>query len=276
MKKVLLTKSQQICVTTPEIKLKPQNGVTPLPSICSSGVRVMSMQTNVITNTYIQRKSHQSIYEDIFKLLMRLPDKALQERVIDAINGRSDKSPISNVNQCKQCSKGNEQKPKKVNASTQTETNETSETKEKTTNKSEPTTKDELNVNLKEEGSSIKNESATQSTSVAAESQLSNTSVKVPRKRGRKRNTCVPQVVKRSAAQMALQEREDKQLTPLPPVKKKRIERPVSKVKVLTKIGYNFVFFLCSCRNLIAVLIILLKKVPYIEETQCSPTAPWA
>lgn len=235
MKKVLLTKSQQICVTTPEIKLKPQNGVTPLPAICSSGVRVMSMQTNVITNTYIQRKSHQSIYEDIFKLLMRIPDKALQERVIDAINGRSDKSPISNVNQCKQCSNDNEQKPKKVNASTQTETN-----------KSEVTTKDELNGKF-QEVPSIKNESTTQQasqpTNVAAESKPTDTSAKIPRKRGRKRNTCVPQVVKRSAAQMALQEREDKQLTPLPPVKKKRIEPPVSKVKVLTIISFYFVYF---------------------------------
>lgn len=57
---------------------------------------------------------------------------------------------------------------------------------------------------------------------------LAEVTVKVPRKRGRKRNTCVPQVVKRSAAQMALQEREDKQLTPLHPIKKKKTETPVS------------------------------------------------
>lgn len=247
MKKVLLTKSQQICVTTPEIKLKPQNGVTPLPAICSSGVRVMSMQTNVITNTYIQRKSHQSIYEDIFKLLMRLPDKALQERVIDAINGRSDKSPISNVNQCKQCLKGNEQNPQKVNVSTQTDANETLETKEETKNKSITPIKMESKVSVKE-SLSIKNEnesttqSASQPPSIAADSKLADIPAKVPRKRGRKRNTCVPQVVKRSAAQMALQEREDKQLTPLP-VKKKRIEPAVRKFVVLAKICFSFRIF---------------------------------
>lgn len=242
MKKVLLTKSQKICVTTPEIKLKPQNGVTAPPTICSTGViRVMPMQTKVITNTYIQRKSHQSIYEDIFKQLMRLPDKDLQKRVIDAINGRSDKSLISSVNQCKQCANNsnNEQKPQKVNASTQTdEIKLILETKEETKVKNETPKKEENKVSVKASDSLPKKECATPSqpasphptTTAPQDSKPSETPAKVPRKRGRKRNTCVPQVVKRSAAQMALQEREDKQLTPLPPVKKKRPEPAVREV----------------------------------------------
>ncbi|XP_034473193.1 uncharacterized protein LOC117780675 [Drosophila innubila] len=202
MKKVLLTKSQQIRVTTSDIKMKPQIGV----------------QTNVITNTYMQRKSFQSIYEDIFKLLMRLPDKALQQRVIDAINGRSsDKSVISNPNQCKHCSK-NEEKPLKVNASTQTQS-EILETKE---TQSKSPIKNETNIKV-----SVKPESPLKK---VVESTVNDKppdpNVKVPRKRGRKRNTCVPQVVKRSAAQMAWQEREDKQLTPLQPIKKKKLETP--------------------------------------------------
>lgn len=241
MKKVLLTKSQKICVTTPEIKLKHHNGVTAPPTICSTGVvRVMPMQTNVITNTYIQRKSHQSIYEDIFKQLMRLPDKDLQKRVIDAINGRSDKSPISSVNQCKQCANNSnkEQKPQKVNVSTQTdEITLMLETKEETKIKSVSPKKEENKVSVKPSDSPPKEECATlpqpaspQPTTGPQDNKSSDTPAKVPRKRGRRRNTCVPQVVKRSAAQMALQEREDKQLTPLPPVKKKRTEPAVREV----------------------------------------------
>lgn len=247
MKKVLLTKSQKICVTTPEIKLKPHNGVTAPPTICSTGVvRVMPMQTNVITNTYIQRKSHQSIYEDIFKQLMRLPDKDLQKRVIDAINGRSDKSPISSVNQCKQCANNsnNEPKPQKVNASTQTdEITLILETKKETKIKSVSPKKEENKVSVKPSDSPLKDECVTlpqpaspqpQPTTAPQDNKSSDTPAKVPRKRGRKRNTCVPQVVKRSAAQMALQEREDKQLTPLPAVKKKRPEPAVREGPVVS------------------------------------------
>ncbi|XP_064541206.1 uncharacterized protein Charon [Drosophila montana] len=215
MKKVLLTKSQHVRVTTPDIMKKAPNGATTPPIISSSSVRVMHMPTNVITNTYMQRKSFQSIYEDIFKLLMRLPDKALQQRVIDAINGRNDKSAILNPNQCKQCSI-NEQKQKalKVNASTQTEIIETKELEiAKHIQPVKSVKKEECRVETKSAVvSSSGNEIPTE------------TAKKVPRKRGRKRNTCVPQVVKRSTAQMALQEREEKQLTPLPPQKKKKVD----------------------------------------------------
>lgn len=127
MKKVLLTKSQQmIRLTTSDIKMKPQ----------------IVVPTNVITDTYMQRKFYQSTYEDIFKLLMRLPDKALQHRVINAINGSSsDKSVITNPNQCTYCSK-NEEKPQKVNASTQTEILETKETR------NESTVNNEINIKV--------------------------------------------------------------------------------------------------------------------------------
>lgn len=221
MKKVLLTKTQQIHVTTPEIKTRPQPiGVTTTsPILNPSSIRVKHMQSNVITNTYIQRKSFQSIYEDIFRLLMKLPDKALQQRVIDAINGRGDKSTISDPNQCKHCSK-KEEKPLKVSASTQTETVDTKDIK---TN-FPPGNESHLKINVKPE-SSLKKECPAINQSTANGTPV-DPNVKAPRKRGRKRNTCVPQVVKRSAAQMALQEREDKQLTPLQQVKKKKVETP--------------------------------------------------
>lgn len=216
MKKVLLTKSLHKCVTTTDVIKKPQNLAT-APTINSTNVRIMHMQTNVITNTYMQRKSFQSIYEEIFKLLMRLPDKALQQRVIDAINGRTDKSPILNPNQCKLCSIKEQQKTisPKVNASTQTEILETKETTSGETNLNECDKQIQPEKLLKNEDNLSKTETPT--------------TAKVPRKRGRKRNTCVPQVVKRSAAQMALQEREEKQLTPLPVPKKKKLETTVSK-----------------------------------------------
>lgn len=222
MKKVLLTKSQHKFVTTTDIIKKPQNFATTAATTMNlANVRVMHMQSDVTTDTYMQRKSFQSIYEEIFKLLMRLPDKALQQRVIDAINGRSDKSSILNPNQCKQCSINEQQKAisLKVNASTQTETLETKETNSSKAN---------LNVCVKqiEPVKPVKNESDSHKTELTAPE-------KVPRKRGRKRNTCVPQVVKRSAAQMALQEREEKQLTPLPVPKKKKLETIVSENEVI-------------------------------------------
>lgn len=222
MKKVLLTKSQHKFLTTDVIK-KPQNLVTTAATTMNlANVRVMHMQSDVITDTYMQRKSFQSIYEEIFKLLMRLPDKALQQRVIDAINGRSDKSSILNPNQCKQCSINEKQKAisLKVNASTQTETLETKETNSSKANLNE-CVKQKEPVNQKEPVKPAKNEPDSPKTQLTAPA-------KVPRKRGRKRNTCVPQVVKRSAAQMALQEREEKQLTPLPVPKKKKLETIVS------------------------------------------------
>ncbi|EDW03743.1 uncharacterized protein LOC6561466 [Drosophila grimshawi] len=218
MKKVLLTKTQHIRVTAPDIIKKLQNPPVTTSSTAvnnASSIRGLHMPTNVITNTYMQRKSFQSIYEEIFKLLMRLPDKALQQRVIDAINGRSDKSAAAIFgphNQCKQCSL-NEQKPQKVNASTQTETETLTEIKlsapREILEEIDETTTAAIDGNKE---------------TTTAEKASEATSVTKPRKRGRKRNTCVPQVVKRSAAQMALQEREDKQLTPLPPVKKNKLD----------------------------------------------------
>ncbi|XP_060666040.1 uncharacterized protein LOC132798264 isoform X1 [Drosophila nasuta] len=238
MKKVLLTKSQQIRVSNPEIKMKPLIGVgvtaatTTSPPPVSVPVRVMHVQTNVITNTYMQRKSFQSIYEDIFKLLMRLPDKALQQRVIDAINGRSDKSSSSTIssNQCKQCA-AKEEKPLKINASTQTEFLETKETKIESSF-TEVAIKSDLP--LKQECPTTKTETPTKEESTES-GKPSDPAVKVPRKRGRKRNTCVPQVVKRSAAQMAMQERENKQLTPLQTNKKKKL----TAVDATTSGSYN-------------------------------------
>ncbi|KAH8262970.1 hypothetical protein KR044_002731 [Drosophila immigrans] len=230
MKKVLLTKTQQIRVTNPEVKMKPLIGVaatttSPNPNPVALPVRVMHVQTNVITNTYMQRKSFQSIYEDIFKLLMRLPDKALQQRVIDAINGRNDKSSTistsSNPNQCKQCA-SNEEKPLKVDASTQTEIIlDTKDSKIISSPFNEVPIKSDLA--LKQESPDNTKKEEPPETGKPADP-----AVKVPRKRGRKRNTCVPQVVKRSAAQMAMQERDNKQLTPLQPHKKKKMATVVS------------------------------------------------
>ncbi|ALC38612.1 CG5118, partial [Drosophila busckii] len=213
MKKVLLTKSKQIQVTgtvTDLIRKHTIGVVATTPTISSStGLRDIYKPNNG-TNTYMQRKSFQSIYEDMFKLLMRLPDKALQQRVIDAINGRSDKS----ANQCKQCAC---KIPPKISVSTQTEVLDLKDFLQKS---------DDIKVKKDEEQ---KPKLPAPATGLAASSATSTSEpVKVVRKRGRKRNTSVPQVVKRSAAEMALQEREDKQLTPLPAVKKKKQESAVS------------------------------------------------
>lgn len=210
MKKVLLTKSQHIQAVASGDLLSKQ----------TAPVRVIAMpMAQLSTATYIQRKSFQSIYEDIFKLLMRIPDKALHQRVIDAINGRNnsaDKATISH--QGKQCSCG----AQKVDASTQTET----ETEARTTS-SDPikkiAIKDEEKHAIKHESvqpkpSGSSNDPSPTSTPMASPGPTA----KVPKKRGRKRNTCVPQVVKRSAAEMALQEREEKQLTPVVSKRKKQ------------------------------------------------------
>ncbi|KAI8043598.1 hypothetical protein M5D96_004931, partial [Drosophila gunungcola] len=152
MKKVMLTKSQHIrSVSTGGSELL-------LAKPPSAPVRVIAMPAQIGATTYIQRKSFQPVYEDIFKLLMRIPDKALTQR--PAIK------------------------------------RETLETKAEPTNSPSPSSK-------------------------ATETPLAPNG-KVPKKRGRKRNTCVPQVVKRSAAEMALQEREEKQLTPVVTKKRKQ------------------------------------------------------
>ncbi|KAH8413200.1 hypothetical protein KR009_008742 [Drosophila setifemur] len=210
MKKVLLTKSQHV--------QRVANGGDPLyknpPTPPAQPVRAIALPNSaqISSSTYIQRKIFKTVYEDIFKLLMRIPDKALHQRVIDAMNGHNinDKATISH--QGKQCYCGKQ----KVNASTQTETD------------LDGTIEAKVFFAKFAEKPAIKHESAgfpeapkapspgPNSTSIASPAQP----VKVPKKRGRKRNTCVPKVVKRSAAEMAMQEREEKQLTPV--VTKKR------------------------------------------------------
>ncbi|XP_017063323.2 uncharacterized protein LOC108102691 [Drosophila eugracilis] len=202
MKKVLLTKSQLIQPVIPD-------GSDLLLAKQPTPVRLISMPAPMGTTTYIQRKSCQVIYEEIFKLLMRLPDKALTQRVIDAINNRSSSDKVAISNQGKQCSC----RAQKVDSSTQTET----EPQERTT---KPLKRPDL-INE----SSTGNTNSPQATSSSSHIKTPNEPQKVPKKRGRKRNTCVPQVVKRSAAEMALQEREEKQLTPVV-TKKKKQEAP--------------------------------------------------
>ncbi|EDV31063.1 uncharacterized protein Dana_GF14730 [Drosophila ananassae] len=221
MKKVLLTKSQKVERIASGGELLPKNPLTPpLP------IRVIAMTSSapVSSNTYNQRKSFKPFFEDIFKSLMCIPDKALQQRVINAINGHnnnsSDKDTISH--QGKQCSCG----APKVDASTQTHWESDDGTKISQGQYVPP--KSEKNPAIKNESvEPMKNTSPTDSNSNSSHTSTPITSpevpVKVPKKRGRKRNTCVPQVVKRSAAEMALQEREEKQLTPVV-TKKKKLE----------------------------------------------------
>ncbi|KAH8251235.1 hypothetical protein KR032_003904 [Drosophila birchii] len=214
MKKVLLTKSQHVqAVASADLSCKQ-----PAP------VRVIAKpMAQLSTATYMQRKSFQSIYEDIFKLLMRIPDKALQQRVIDAINGRNsaDKNAISH--QGKQCSCG----AQKVDAYTQTDTQTEIWTATSGTIKNIPMKYEEKppikheSVDPKTGGNS--SEPSPISTPIASPNQP----VKMAKKRGRKRNTCVPQVVKRSAAEMALKERDEKQLTPVIS-KRKKLEASTS------------------------------------------------
>ncbi|XP_017061092.2 uncharacterized protein LOC108101302 [Drosophila ficusphila] len=197
MKKVLLTKSKHN---------QPVAGGSDIPlGKQAASLRVISMPAQLGTTTYIQRKSFQPVYEDIFKLLMRIPDKALTQRVIDAINGRNNSDKVAISHSGKQCSCG----AQKVDASTQTDP--------------EP----EARNPKSEEKPAIKSESSAvyiNGTSISPSSTALETPeqpLKVVKKRGRKRNTCVPQVVKRSAAEMARQEREEKQLTPVVAKKKK-------------------------------------------------------
>ncbi|XP_016955060.1 uncharacterized protein LOC108027943 [Drosophila biarmipes] len=201
MKKVLLTKSQHI---QPVVA----GGSDLLLTRQAALVRV-SVPAALGSTTYIQRKSFQPVYEDIFKLLMRIPDKALVQRVIDAMNGHNNSDKIAISYQGKQCSCG----AQKVDASTQTET-EPEEGKLKST-ESKPAIKNESSE-------STGNTTTTQESSSSTPVEPAKEPIKVPKKRGRKRNTCVPQVVKRSAAEMALQEREEKQLTPVVTKKRKQ------------------------------------------------------
>lgn len=219
MKKVLLTKSQKVERIASGGELLPKNSQTPpLP------IRVIAMTSSspVSRNTYIQRKSFKPFFEEIFKSLMCIPDKALQQRVINAINGHnnnsSDKDTISH--QGTQCSCG----APKVDASTQTHWESDDGLKISQGQHMPP--KSEENSAIKNESAELmKNTCPTDSNPSHSSTPITSTGVpaKVPKKRGRKRNTCVPQVVKRSAAQMALQEREDKQLTPVA-TKKKKLE----------------------------------------------------
>ncbi|KAH8324192.1 hypothetical protein KR074_001232 [Drosophila pseudoananassae] len=229
MKKVLLTKSQKFerIASGGELLLKnPQT--PPLP------IRVIAVpsSTPVSSNTYIQRKSFKPFFEEIFKSLMRIPDKALQQRVINAINGHnnssSDKDSSTISHQGKQCSCG----ATKVDASTQTQWE--SEASKMPQGHYVPA-KSEENPPIKNESAdSTKNSSPTDSNPISNSTPITSAALplKVPKKRGRKRNTCVPQVVKRSAAQMALQEREDKQLTPVV-TKKKKLEVAVRTIEYI-------------------------------------------
>ncbi|XP_030384298.1 uncharacterized protein LOC115631630 isoform X2 [Scaptodrosophila lebanonensis] len=197
MKKVLLTKSQHICVAPVDLAAKQKQqqqliGTAATP-IDRSAIEV-TRTTSVITNTYMQRQSFKSTYQEIFKLLMRLPDKALQQRVIEAMNNSSDKNVI-----CQNWTKSTQAPLPSPDLRT---------FNQKPT-KTEPTEKSE-------------NEPQSEAPPAV-----------IARKRGRKRNTCVPKVVKRSAAQMALQEREEKQLTPV--VKKKKVESPKRNPETETK-----------------------------------------
>lgn len=166
-------------------------------------LRVISISAPHNASTYIQRKSFQPVYEDIFKLLMKIPDKALTQRVIDAINESNNNDKVAISNHGKQCSCG----VQKVDSSTQTDWDTEETHMPGITNNSC-------------EAKGNRHSHMTSSSSEPIKPPVDPT--KVPKKRGRKRNTCVPQVVKRSAAEMALKEREEKQLTPVITKRKKR------------------------------------------------------
>ncbi|EDW45495.1 uncharacterized protein LOC6617354 [Drosophila sechellia] len=196
MKKVLLTKAQHIqpvvASSSDVLVIKPVGSL-----------RVISISAPQSAATYIQRKSFQPVYEDIFKLLMKIPDKALTQRVIDAMNGSNNSDKIAISNQGKQCSCG----VQKVDSSTQTDWDTEESHKPGITNNS-----CEANGNTHSHMAGRSSEPIKPPVDPT----------KVPKKRGRKRNNCVPQVVKRSAAEMALKEREEKQLTPVITKRKKR------------------------------------------------------
>ncbi|EDW87229.1 uncharacterized protein LOC6526398 [Drosophila yakuba] len=203
MKKVLLTKTQHI---RPVVA----GGSDPLLAKSVGAQRVISMPAPQGATTYIQRKSFQPVYGDIFKLLMQIPDKALTQRVIDAINGRNN-SDNAISHQGKQCSCG----VQKVDASTQTDWD--------TEDRSPGLDKTKINNEASEtKGNTYSHMASQSSTPLVTPLEPPLEPTKVPKKRGRKRNTCVPQVVKRSAAEMALQEREEKQLTPVITKRKKK------------------------------------------------------
>ncbi|EDV57320.2 uncharacterized protein LOC6542953 [Drosophila erecta] len=200
MKKVLLTKTlhnRPVVAGGSDLLLAKPVG----------SLRLISIPAPQNANTYIQRKSFKSVYEEIFKLVMRIPDKALTQRVIDAINGGNNSDTITISHQDKQCSCG----VQKVDASSQTEWD--------TENRTSGSDITVINEESSEANGNTNSHMASPS-STPLEPTLEPT--KVPKKRGRKRNTCVPKVVKRSAAEMALQEREEKQLTPVITKKKKK------------------------------------------------------
>ncbi|XP_068150493.1 receptor-interacting serine/threonine-protein kinase 4 [Drosophila tropicalis] len=171
---------------------------------------------------------------------MLIPDKQLHQRVIDAINSVGVSSSASNgadktnviSNQNKSCSCGSPSSSTttaavKVNVSTQTDYTEFPKTEPVTSNLPPVSNKTEFPVNIELKTETTLRKSSISSDSGMAQAQTSPNKVsattatgKIPKKRGRKRNTCVPKVVKRSSAEMALQEREDKQLTPVTKRKK--------------------------------------------------------
>ncbi|XP_022227837.2 uncharacterized protein LOC111077752 [Drosophila obscura] len=211
MKKVLLTKTQRI--------QRVSNGSDVILK-ATAPVRVVTDPVPLNSNAYIQRKSFQSVYGDIFRLLMLIPDKGMQQRVIDAINGRGDSdktsatAPTSHLN--KQCCCA----AIKVDAFTQTD-DEPRILSPITPNRNHTT------PNLVEK-LLIKNDSPDSdvpsgSSPVPIPSPAQSKTQIVGKKRGRKRNNCVPKVVKVSAAEMNQKDRDDKQLTPVA-AKKKKLE----------------------------------------------------
>ncbi|XP_017151588.1 uncharacterized protein LOC108161766 [Drosophila miranda] len=213
MKKVLLTKTQ--CIQR-----------------VSSGTDLILKQTAPVvvavgpaplkSSTYTQRKAFLPVYKDIIREVMRIPDKDIQQRLIDAINGPgSDKISASTSRLNKQCCCG----ATKVSASTQTDD------EPRIPSPSTPY-RNHATPNTLVKGL-IKNDSLTGVPSpspIPSPSPAQSMPLKVAKKRGRKRNTCVPQVVKVSAAEMAQQEREVKQLTPVI-TKKRKLEVPERKRK---------------------------------------------
>ncbi|SPP79930.1 uncharacterized protein LOC117582089 [Drosophila guanche] len=213
MKKVLLPKTQRIQRVPSDTDLVLKQ---------TAPVRVVARAVPLNSNAYIQRKSFQSIYEDIFRLLLRIPDKGMQQRVMDAINGHgSDKTSTTFTSQLKrQCYCG----ASKANASTQTD----EEPRPSISYRHHTTPNSPQNMLLENDSPDSGAPSGT-SPSPARSAPLI-----VGKKRGRKRNNCVPKVVKVSAAEQAQQEREDKQLTPVI-IKKKKLDLPEPAIKEIQR-----------------------------------------
>lgn len=138
MKKVILTKSNSKTITTALKITSPDNAKS------------------------------KSAYAELFRVVLQIPEKDVQLRILDAVNGKSSSEQIIHA-MCPNCKKtfGNSSNSFKENA-TQTDITEVVEPK---------STGDQLSK--------------------------VNDPINSPLKRKRKRKVCLPQVVKRSHAQMA-------------------------------------------------------------------------